>query len=95
MKSLIHFFAWTVKVLSSIAFLLLWVGAIGFISDRIGMFFAILLALVTNIVGPVLCIIWNIFSGEFNWNYLYATIIVYVSHYISNLLIAYVKMKRA
>jgi uncharacterized membrane protein YeaQ/YmgE (transglycosylase-associated protein family) len=87
MKVYFKIFGWLLYIVSVIAYLFLWIEAYKYISDKIGSFFTIVLILITNVVGPLLYIIWHWIADSFPSNYFFIWIGALVVYWIGSFVI--------
>lgn len=87
MKIYIKIFGWLLYVVSFLVYIFLWFKAFVFISDRIGSIFAILLILLTNVLGPGLYTIWHWISDYFPLYYFLTWIGSIIVYWIGGFLI--------
>ena len=71
MRVYFKIFGWLLYIASIIIYLVLWFEAFKYISDKIGSFLTIILILITNVVGPVLYIVWHWIGDSFPTNYFF------------------------
>jgi len=86
LKVYFRVFGWTLVVFAFLIYFKLWIDAWKFISEKIGSFFALILLLFTNIVGPIVYIVWQWIDVGFPSKYFYmwiaATVILIVGNII-------------
>lgn len=82
-------FGWLLYIVTAIIYLILWFRAYQYISDKIGTFLAILLVFATNVVGPVMYIIWYWIDDSFPTQYFFLWIGAIVAYWIANLIIGF------
>lgn len=87
MKIYFRVFGWLLYAVSFIIYITLWFRAYQYISDKIGPFFAIVLVFVTNVVGPLLYVIWHWIADSFPSQYFFLWIVAIVAYWIAGLII--------
>lgn len=87
MKVYFKIFGWLLYIITAIIYLVLWFRAYEYISDKIGSFFAIILVFATNVVGPLMYIIWYWVADSFPTQYFFLWIGAIVTYWIANFII--------
>lgn len=64
-------FGWILVIPSFIVYIILWIEAFKFISEKIGSFFTIVLLILTNVVGPAVYIVWHWIDDSFPTRYFF------------------------
>ena len=89
MRIYFKIFGWILIIPSVIVYILLLIEAYKFISEKIGSFFAFILLIFTNVVGPNVYIIWYWIDESFPTRYfllsLGATLIFFLGRFIKGL----------
>ena len=87
MRIYFKIFGWLLYAVSFIIYLSLWFEAFRYIADKIGSFITIILILITNVVGPVLYIVWHWISDGFPSSYFFLWLGALAVYWIGSLVI--------
>ena len=90
MKVYFKIFGWLLYIISIIIYFILWFQAFKYIATKIGSFFTIVLILITNVVGPVLYIIWHWISDSFPTNYFILWLVALAVYWLGSVIIGLV-----
>lgn len=86
MKIFLNILGWLLKVCGILIYFLVWLKAYKYVADKIGSFFAIIILLFTNVIGPFIYTIWHWISDGFPIIYFIIWMLAIVLFIIGNLL---------
>ena len=88
MKIYFKILGWIIIIPSVLTYLYLWIKALQYVSDKIGGFLATILLLLTNIIGPLLYIIWSWIAEGFDTRYFLTAIGAWIASIIGKALLS-------
>lgn len=80
---------WLFTIVGALVYLLLWLGAFQFIDEQIGWFWTLVLLIFSNIIGPVLFMIWYWVKIEFPTIYFIVWLVSLIVYWVGNIMRAY------